>query len=544
MSPVDDVAARAAFLRSTSMPVVPVSEPVPPSDASLDAQLLEVFFDRVPMGVAVFGTDMRLQRCNKTWVRFYEHYLGVTPDYVRPGRHLHELIPGNEESLRPLVEEVLAGRMVRQAAHRVAIPGTETYWDVVFAPLFADGVVVGAVDIVTDATDRVLSIRGLEARVATFSRLAAGMSVDQPLSVTLSELVGAVRRTTSALACSVICWEEDVARPATAYADEVLGPGFAEALEQVWTRRGMRRVDLSEYEPTVRRRFREEALADESLGPIHPFLGPDTPWRDVALVPLSLSGTVLGELAVYLAPDQALGEDELRYLVALADQGAVAVRNSSLFRTAEQSAALVERHRLARELHDSVSQALFSMTLHARAAQRHLAAGELRQEDPVALELDRLHTLTRTALAEMRALIFELRPGALAEEGLAAALSKHAAAVSAREQLEVTVDAPAERVLLRPDAEEHVYRVVLEALNNAVRHAGATRVRITLTPLDHAHLRVGVDDDGSGFDPAARRPGHLGLSTMRDRALAVGGVLTVDSAPGAGTRVVLEVPTA
>ncbi len=543
MSATDDVAARAAFLRSTSMPVVPASEPVPPSDASLDAQLLELFFDRVPMGVAVFGTDMRLERCNKTWVRFYEHYLGVPPEYVSPGRHLHDLIPGNEESLQPLIDEVLAGRMVRQAAHRVALPGTETYWDVVFAPLFADGRVVGAVDIVTDATDRVLSIRGLEARVATFSRLAAGMSVDQPLSVTLSELVGAVRRTTSALACSVVCWDEDVSLPATAYADEVLGPGFAQALEEVWRRRGMRRVDVSEYEPEVRRDFRAQALADESLAAVHPFLGADQPWQDVALVPLTLSGVVLGELAVYLAAGQVLGEDERRYLAALADQGAVAVRNSSLFRTAEQSAALGERHRLARELHDSVSQALFSMTLHARAAQRHLSAGDLPADHPVAAELDQLHSLTRTALAEMRALIFELRPGALAEEGLAAALAKHAAAVSARERLDVTVDAPTERVALPPAVEEHVYRVVLEALNNAVRHAAATRVGIVVAQRAGAGLRVTVEDDGVGFEPATHRPGHLGLTTMRDRAAAVGGSLTVASSPGTGTRVVLELPT-
>ncbi len=536
-----DTADRAAFLRSTSMPVVPVSDPMPPSDASLDAQLLELFFDRVPMGVAVFGADMRLQRCNKTWTRFYEHYLGVSSDYTTPGRHLNDLIPGNEESIQPLVDAVLAGQVVRQAAHRIAIPGTETYWDVVFAPLFADGRVVGVVDIVTDATDRVLSIEGLQARIATFSRLAAGMSVDQPLSATLSEVVNAVRRTTSALACSVVCWEENVQRPAVAYADEVLGEGFARALEQVWRLRGMRQVAVSEYPVSVQRDFRADALADPTLGPLHPFLTEERPWRDVAIVPLTMSGVVLGELAVYLAGGHDLVDDERKYLAALSDQAAVAVRNSSLFRAAEQNATLVERHRLARDLHDSVSQALFSMTLHARTAQRRLDGSGLPADHPVATEVAQLHSLTQTALAEMRALIFELRPGALAEEGLAAALTKQAAALAAREQLTIDVHAPEERVALSPEVEEQTYRVVLEAVNNAVKHARATRLDVTLsTGLDVLH--VAVVDDGIGFDPATPHPGHLGMSTMRERAAAIGGELVVDSAHGEGTRVALHVP--
>ena len=130
------------------------------------------------------------------------------------------------------------------------------------------------------------------------------------------------------------------------------------------------------------------------------------------------------------------------YLVALADQAAVAAQNSALFGTAAQNATLLERQRLARDLHDSVSQALFSMTLHARAAERHLAAAGLDTGSAAAAEVARLHGLSQGALAEMRALIFELRPGALAEEGLAAALRKQAAAVSAREQVPVDVHVP------------------------------------------------------------------------------------------------------
>ena len=543
--PVDEATtgrAGSAALRSTSMPTDPLTEVVAPTTDPLDTQLLDLFFDRVPMGVAVFGPDMRLQRCNKTWTAFYEHYLGVGADYTRPGRHLNELIPGTQETVQELVDHALAGRMVRQAAHRVAIPGTETYWDVVFAPLFSDGRVAGVVDIVTDATDRVLSFQRLEARIAMFSKVAAGMSVDQPLPTTLSQVVHAVRQTTAALACSIVCWEEDYSRPATAYADEVLGDGFAAALEELWRVRGMRPVAASDYDLVVHRGFRDEALAEPALAPIHGFLRTDVPWQDMALIPLVASGAVLGEVGIYLAAGQELTDDDIGYLNALADQAAVAVRNSTLFHAAEQNATLVERHRLARDLHDSVSQALFSMTLHARTAQRHLAAAGLPAEHPVSVEVDQLHALTQAALAEMRALIFELRPGALEAEGLASALGKQAAALAAREQLPVEVHAPAERLSIPPKVEEHVYRLVLEALHNAVRHAEAHRLDVWLATLPDGGLEVRVVDDGVGFDPAVPHPGHLGLHTMRDRAEAVRGVLDVVSRPGHGTEVRLTVP--
>jgi signal transduction histidine kinase len=141
----------------------------------------------------------------------------------------------------------------------------------------------------------------------------------------------------------------------------------------------------------------------------------------------------------------------------------------------------------------------------------------------------------------MRALIFELRPGALAEEGLVAAVCKQAAALEARTGTTVRVAAPAERVELAPDVEEHLYRLVLEALHNALKHADAEMIEVDLRVEGDA-LVVGVRDDGRGFDPGQEHPGHLGLHTMRDRADAVGGRFEVSSAPGAGTAVLARVP--
>nr|WP_277349782.1 histidine kinase [Planosporangium thailandense] len=525
------------------MPSEPVIEPVPVSDASLDAQLLALFFDRVPMGVAVFGTDMRLQRCNKTWTAFYAHYMGVPAEYTAPGRHAFELMPGNEDDLVRLFEVALAGQVLRQAAQRIVVDDLETYWDVVFAPLFADGKVVGVVDIITDATDRVLAFRRLEDRISAFTRIAAGMTVDQPLEVTLREVAAAVKRTTAAVGCAVLAWADANADGPVAYVDAAAGDGYPAALVAMWQQVRPAVTDAAALPRLeVHRGFRGGALADERFAVLHGYWR-DGGWDDLVVVPLTSQGRGFGELYVFLPDGYRLAEDDEAYLTALADQAAVAVQNASLFGTAAQNATLMERQRLSRELHDSVSQALFSMTLHARAAERHFAAAGLAPDAPAAAEVAKLRELTAGALAEMRALIFELRPGALAEEGFAAALGKQAAAMAAREQLPVEVVAPTERVALAPAVEEHLYRLALEALHNALKHAGASRLRVTITAGDST-VSVVVDDDGIGFDPTVARPGHLGLQTMRDRAAAIGGTLRIDAAPSKGTRVTVVAPTA
>jgi signal transduction histidine kinase len=227
----------------------------------------------------------------------------------------------------------------------------------------------------------------------------------------------------------------------------------------------------------------------------------------------------------------------------VADQLSVAISNARHYEATQEAAALEERHRIARDLHDSVSQSLFSLTLHARTAELALAKAGVDPEGPLGRPLQEVSRLTRGALAEMRALIFELRPGALAEEGLGAALEKHAAAVTAREGLDISVHAPEQRLALAVEQEEHLYRLAQEALHNIVKHAGAQHAWVEVQSRAGSVVMT-VRDDGAGFDPAEPRPGHLGLRTMEDRAAEVGGRLAVRSAPGAGTTVRIELPLA
>ena len=258
-------------------------------------------------------------------------------------------------------------------------------------------------------------------------------------------------------------------------------------------------------------------------------------WQGAVYVPLSWGGQVLGVFGVYL-PSGLAGpsEAELAFYTALADQAAVAVTNARL-------AASLERSRLARELHDSVSQALFSMTMHARAAQLSMAKAGLDEGSPLGRSVAQLAELTRGALAEMRALIFELRPAALAEEGLMAALRKQGAALTAREQVAITVEGPEQRLELGTGVEEHLYRIVSEALHNVVKHARAGSATVSIT-AQAGVLRVAVSDDGAGFDPDAEGAGHLGLSTMAERAGVIGADLTITSTQGAGTTVTVTLP--
>ncbi len=209
----------------------------------------------------------------------------------------------------------------------------------------------------------------------------------------------------------------------------------------------------------------------------------------------------------------------------------------------EELAAAQERNRLARELHDSVTQTIFSLTLTAQAARILLDRDPTR----VAGQLDHLQGLAQSALAEMRSLIQQLRPHSLAEEGLAAALRRHAGERQQKDGLQVDLRISGEE-RLPTDVEEALFRIVQEALNNVVKHAKTDHVAVTLCLQDNP-ITATIEDQGAGFDPALLRQQdaqranltHIGLSSMAERVEALGGKLSIDSKPGAGTRVQVEI---
>ncbi|NJL05121.1 MAG: GAF domain-containing sensor histidine kinase [Chloroflexaceae bacterium] len=262
-------------------------------------------------------------------------------------------------------------------------------------------------------------------------------------------------------------------------------------------------------------------------------------------VPISARGTLLGVLNLE-SPDRAcFALNDVSLLTAVADLLAGMIEQTRLAQRAQEAAVLRERNRLARELHDSVTQQLFSITLTAQAARTHLERNPQRVE-PL---LERLQETASAALTEMRALISQLRPPALAEQGLVTALRQLVAQISHREGLRIDLRVSGDERLTQ-GFEAALYRIVQEALNNIVKHANAGCVQIVLD-CQPQHVALTVADDGQGFELEALPPVHtsppsgfrqLGLLTMHERASELGGSLRLHSQVGQGTSLTLLIP--
>lgn len=252
------------------------------------------------------------------------------------------------------------------------------------------------------------------------------------------------------------------------------------------------------------------------------------------ILPLKVGAQVIGVLN--MESDEVGGFDamDVGVLQPLANQLAIALENARLYEQSRALAALQERQKLARELHDSVSQALYGIGLGARTAIK-LLESENPDRENLASALDYVLSLATAGLAEMRALIFELRPESLEKEGLVAALTRHVEALRARHGLSVDTLFDAEPAL-SVAGKEVLYRVAQEALQNVVKHANAGHVQVTLA-VQEGQVLLEIRDDGQGFDVQGRFPGHLGLQSMRERVEGAGGALDVQSAPGRGTKV-------
>ena len=256
-------------------------------------------------------------------------------------------------------------------------------------------------------------------------------------------------------------------------------------------------------------------------------------------MPVVAGSRVLAVLNLESRQLGAFTDEGVAVLETAADVLASAIENARLYQRAQEAAVLEERSRLARDLHDSISQQLFSMTLTAQAARVQLDKNPAR----TAAQLERLQETAAASLAEMRALIFQLRPPALSEQGLVGALQQHVTALSRREGLTMNFEINGEERFAR-GAEQAIYRIAQEALNNVVKHAGACHVAITLD-LEPEQVRLVVRDDGAGFDLDLLELSlgrHLGLTSMRERAAELGGNFELVSQPGRGTEIVVVVP--
>jgi len=398
--------------------------------------------------------------------------------------------------------------------------------------------------VVRDITERVHAYRMLEQRVQERTReltallevshnVASTLELQPLLSMILDQLKSLVDYSGAAIFIregeNIV--NVDYRGPATA--DEVLksrsGVPKCSGIEDVLQQRAPLIIDDMRGNTPAARAFVESVGGDATMDTTFSYI------RSWMGVPMMTKEWVIGVLCLEHSTPGYYTPQHARLALAIANQAAVAIENARLYEQAQQLAVLEERQRLARELHDSVSQALYGIALGARTARALLDRDPKKVVEP----LNYVLSLAEAGLAEMRALIFELRPESLETEGLVAALSKQTAAVRARHNITVNTEF-CDEPRLSFEIKEAFYRIAQEALNNTAKHARATRIDLRLL-CSEGRMTLLVQDNGAGFDPGGQFPGHLGLKSMRERIARLGGSFQVDSAPGQGTRVQAQV---
>ncbi len=255
-------------------------------------------------------------------------------------------------------------------------------------------------------------------------------------------------------------------------------------------------------------------------------------------VPMRAKGRVNGVISIRVEDGSLVNEDDIALLSLIADQIGIAVENAALYRQSQQLAVAEERRRLARDMHDSVTQSLYSLTLFAEAGQRLLRAGDTELAEKY---LERLNQTAQEALKEMRLLLYELRPWAFESGKLVETIQHRLESVERRSGLTAHLFATPLPVL-PPRFEDDLYHIALEALNNALKHASASIVTVRIG-TNEDFIQVEVTDNGTGFNPSqSGKNGGMGLANMSERAEEIGGTLKIDSSIVCGTTVNVLVP--
>ncbi|MGL4611554.1 MAG: PAS domain S-box protein [Trueperaceae bacterium] len=383
-----------------------------------------------------------------------------------------------------------------------------------------------------------------EREALALAEIASSFSLSKGFETNLTMIAQRVAQTVGADACAVEIYTSgntDLGLTG-AYGYPV---GFGEALHDIRANKietlSQRAIRLNEV--VVVKDFVKTLRVNKYYNAALPLIEKES-WGTAVAVPMPVTKYAGGAVVVYYPKGLDPNLTDLLQLSTIVSQIALVVENARLFEEAQGKAALEERQRLARDLHDSVSQALYGISLGANSAKNALS---LNSSEAKLKEFERslkyLIYMADTAMAEMKSLIFELRPESLETEGLVIALRKHLRALELRHRFGLELNLQSEpSVSLK--VKEMLYRITQEAMNNIVKHAQAKHVWISLC-LEEKALRLEVRDDGVGFNTQQEFPGHIGLHSMRERAESVGASYEILSAPNEGTtvRVILPLET-
>jgi PAS domain S-box-containing protein len=451
-----------------------------------------------------------------------------------------ELIhPDDRKAVWDEVQAALREDRPFQLTYRIVTPqGVKWVWEQGQGVSTPRGEIVALEGFATDITERVTAQRNLEQRVEGRTReLSTLLEVSHNINSTLEidSLLGLILeqlRTVVDYTGASILTLDDGYLAVRAYSgpipqDRVLKLRFplgdAPANHEVIRRREPVIIPNVRDGTPLARMFQQTAGSEvnTTFGYVRSWLG----------VPLMAKGGMLGMLTLDHSQPGFFTAQHADLVMTFANHVAVAIENARLYEHAEESAVAAERNRLARDLHDAVTQTLFSSSLIAEVLPR------IWERDPEEgrRRLAELRELTRGALAEMRTLLLELRPAALEEANLADLLRQLAESITGRARVPVELEVGGE-CNLAPEIKVALYRIAQEALNNVAKHAGATQATVQLR-CEPRRGTLCIRDNGTGFDPSSIAPNSLGLGIMRERADAIDAELEIESRPGQGTQV-------
>jgi PAS domain S-box-containing protein len=489
--------------------------------------------EQSPSTVVITDLKGTIEYANPSFARLtgyeLEEVLGQNPRFLRSGRH-------DPSFYQDMWTTILAGNEWRGEFVNRRKDGS-LYWEwASVAPIHDEaGAITHFIKVAEDITDRKRAEEALHRRV---EELATLNQVSQTLA-TMTDLPSALETVaetvTKILAASLTVISTPAADrlEAIAYYEhepQVTGPTDyvfplgegVPGIREVLTRH--KTLVVPNIQAKVRSSTHRDYLRAHGI-------------QAAIFVPLQVRGTIIGLMEIGIdQPDRVFAPDQIRLVETIATNTAIALENARLFEQGQAAAVGAERQRLARDLHDAVTQTLYSASLIAEALPRIWE----RSPQEAQRSLIKLRQLTRGALAEMRTLLFELRPSALKEASLETLLQQLADALTGRTRIPVslTIEGSTD---LPPEVKMSLYRIAQEAFNNIAKHAGATQVSTALH-TDSDQIILHIRDNGRGFDLAAVTPGRMGLDIMRERAHGVGASFHVQSVSGRGTEITVFWP--
>ncbi|HFC11433.1 MAG TPA: GAF domain-containing protein [Anaerolineae bacterium] len=491
-----------------------------------------LFENKLPSAVALLDTRLYLVEHNNSWLRYIDSDAGSVT-----GKHLFEVLPEAKQVLQPLVAQALEGESAEKRSLSLTVHDSDVYWDVSLQPQSDQRGNVTAVLLVAYAITEEAMLRKLleqriddrhrklEALYAIAKIATEAKDLDQALSVTLQRVAAA----TQATAATIHQFDPET-KQLKLRSHLGLQPELIERMGIVSAEN-----DWADWSITSDKAL---VLADARGDTRTPVANNDNNLVSYAAIPLRRKGQIFGLLTVFRDKKNAFSEADVDLLTSVADQVCGIIQ---MFRLQSENATLLlqeERSRLATQLHDAVTQSLYSLTLFTGAIQQYAKNGEI--EKGLAY-IDRLQSTAQQALKEMRLLLHNLRPMALATDGLVEALRQRLNAVEGRAGIqgklitETEIDLPAK-------IEEELFYIANEALNNALKHANAQHVTIVLHQTDTS-IHLLIRDDGKGFDlEKAQQAGGMGLTTLRERTRKLGGTITFETSAEHGTKIAVSLP--